>query len=159
MGEGISQVLLTRLFRCKTICGVSRKVAVCDKPYMSSRRNGGDGQEVRRETLTGEEVLQRAGEVSSNRTRPARAKTEVVFILVPVRVSCVMPREACSVAGDAGFLTVTDPTRSIKRASDFEYILFHISPNLTYLPLTHPARSLAHSLHFRVTSHQLVVVR
>ena len=54
---------------------------------MSSRRNGGDGQEVRRETLTGgEEVLQRTGEVSRDRTRPARAKTEVVLILVRVRV-------------------------------------------------------------------------
>ena len=61
---------------------------------MSSRRNGGDGQEVRRVTLTGgEEIVQRVGEASRDRTRPARAKTEVVLILVPVRVSCVMPRE------------------------------------------------------------------
>ena len=50
---------------------------------ISSRRNGGDGQEVRRETLTeGEEVVQRAGEVNRDRTRPARAKMEVVLILV-----------------------------------------------------------------------------
>jgi hypothetical protein len=54
---------------------------------MSSRRNGGEGQEVRKETLTGgEELLERAGEVSRDRTRPARAKTEVVLILVRVRV-------------------------------------------------------------------------
>jgi hypothetical protein len=84
------QVPLMRLFRWKNICGVSRKVGHVRKPYMSSRRNGGDGQEVRRETLTGgEELLERTGEVSRDRTRPARAKTEVVLILVPVRVKCV----------------------------------------------------------------------
>lgn len=50
---------------------------------------------MRKETLTGgEEVLQRAGEVSRDRERPARAKMEVVLItVVPVRVSCLMPRE------------------------------------------------------------------
>ena len=48
---------------------------------MSSRRNGGEGQEVRRETLTGgEELLHRTGEESRVRTRPARTKTEVFLI-------------------------------------------------------------------------------
>jgi hypothetical protein len=39
---------------------------------MSSRRNGGEGQEVRRETLTrGEELLHRTAEESMVKTRPA----------------------------------------------------------------------------------------
>jgi hypothetical protein len=54
----------------KDMC-ISRKVAVVRKPYMSSRRSGGESQDVRRETLTGgEELLERAGEVSRDRTRP-----------------------------------------------------------------------------------------
>ncbi len=64
---------------------------------MSSRRNGGEGQEVRRETLTGgEELLHRTAEESRDRTRPARAKTELVLISVSVRrwEECrVTPRE------------------------------------------------------------------
>ena len=45
---------------------------------MTSRRNGGEGQEVRRETLTGGEEL--IAEESRDRTRPAGAKTELVLI-------------------------------------------------------------------------------
>ena len=50
---------------------------------MSSRRNGGEGQEVRKETLTGgEELLHSTAEKSRDRTRPARTKTELVLISV-----------------------------------------------------------------------------
>ena len=50
---------------------------------MSSRRNGGEGQEVRRETLTGgEDLLHKTAEESRDRTRPARTKTELVLISV-----------------------------------------------------------------------------
>ena len=78
------QVLLTKLILCRKRYGVSRKGSCYEMSYMSSRRNGGEGQEVRRETLTGGEEL-RHRRADESRISTARTKTELFLISVPVR--------------------------------------------------------------------------